>query len=60
MAYVNDGQWLSECRVSLTERKKKGEKSIFDRVWFSRKTAILEGAAMYSGIILHVDNDSKA
>ena len=26
--YVNEGQWLSECRVSLAERKKK-EKSRF-------------------------------
>ena len=47
--------------LSLTERKKKkGEKSIFDCVWFSRKTAILEGAAMHSGSISHVDNDSEA
>ena len=49
-SYVNEGQWLSECRVSLAERK-KGEKSIFDRVWFSKKTAVLEGTAMYSDII---------
>ena len=48
---------LSECQVVLAERR---EKSIFDRVWYSRKTAILEGAAMYSGSILHVDNDSEA
>ena len=58
-SYVNEGQWLSECRVILAERKKE-EKSIFDRVWFSRRMDVLEGAAMYSGIILHVDNDSEA
>ena len=39
---------------------KEWEKSIFDRVWFSSKIAVLEGAARYSGIILHVDNDSEA
>ena len=38
--YVNEGQWLSECRVSLAERKKD--------VWPSRKTAVLEGIVMYS------------
>ena len=63
-SYVSEGQWLSKCRVSLAERKKErkkeGEKSMFDSVWFSRKTAVLKGAAIYSGIILHVDNDSEA
>ena len=58
---VNEGQKLSECRVSLAERKKEeGEKSIFDRVWFSMKTAVLEGDAMYTGSISHVDNDGAA
>ena len=52
---VNEGQKLSEYRVSLAEgRKKKKERSrFFDCVWFSRKTAVLE---MFSGSILHVDN----
>ena len=40
--------------ASLKERKK----SIFDRVWFSMKTVVLEGAAMYTGSISHVDNNS--
>ena len=44
--YVNEGQWLSECQVSLAERKK--ERRIFNHVWSSRKTAVLEGTAMYS------------
>ena len=51
---------LASLKERKKERKKEGEKSIFDRVWFSRKTAVLEGAAMYSGSILHVDNDSEA
>ena len=43
--------------ASLKEREKEeGEKSIFDRVWFNMKTAVLEGAAMYAGSISHVDN----
>ena len=59
---VNEGQMLSECRVSLLKKKKEEERSIFDRVWFSMKTAILESAAiyMYTGSISNVDNDSKA
>ena len=36
---------ICEYRVSLAEEE-EGEKLIFDRIWFSRKTAILEGAAM--------------
>lgn len=47
-SYVNEGQWLSECRDSLAERKEE-EKSIFEHVW-----AVLEGVIMYSG------NDSEA
>ena len=69
--YVNEGQWLSKCQDSLAERKnerqkkkerkkEEGEKLIFDHVWFSGKTAVLEGAAMYSDSILHVDNDNDA
>ena len=50
--YVNEGQWLSECQVSLAERKK--ERRIFNHVWSSRKTAVLEGS------ISHADNDSEA
>ena len=47
--------------ASLKERKKK-EKSRFLTVSGSVgiKMAVLEGAAMYCGIILHVDNDSEA
>ena len=56
---VNDLK-LSECRVSLTEEEEEGEKSIFDRVCFSMKTALLEGAVMYTGSISHVDNDIEA
>ena len=33
------------------------QKSIFDRVWFGEKTAVLEGAATYSNSIPHVEND---
>ena len=60
---VNEGHKLSEYRVSLADGRKKneeGEKSIFDRVWFSRKTAILENDAVYTGSISHVDNDGAA
>ena len=59
---VNEGQKLSECRVSLAERKKEeeGEMSIFDCVWFSMKTDVLEGAAMYTGSISHMDNCNQA
>ena len=36
---VNEDQYVGEYRVSLAERKKErkkeGEKSIFDSVWFS-------------------------
>ena len=40
--YVNEGKKLSECRVGLAEgrKKKEGEKSIFDHIWFSRKTTV--------------------
>ena len=59
---VNKGQELSEYRVSPNEkeRKKEGEKSIFDSVWFSMWTAPYEGAAMCSGSISLVcyNNDS--
>ena len=51
---VNEGQKLSECRVSLVE-----ESSIFDGGWFSMKSAVLEGAAIYTARIIHVDNDSE-
>ena len=57
---VNEGQKLSEYRVSLAEGRTKGEKSIFDCVWFSRKTTILESMSMFSGSISHVDNDGDA
>ena len=43
----DEGQKLSKCSVSLAEEE--GEKSIFDLVWFSMKTAILEGADIYTG-----------
>ena len=49
-------KWLSECPVSLTERRKK---SVFDCAWFSRKMTVLEDATMCFGSILHVDNDSE-
>ena len=55
---------MSEYRVSLTEGRKKeeeeGEKTIFDHVWFSRKTAVLDSRIMSSGSISHVDNDGEA
>ena len=61
---VNEGQTLSEYQVSLTEgrkkKKKKEKKSIFDRVWFSRKIAILDSRTMSSGSISHEDNDGEA
>ena len=46
---VDEGQKLSDCWFSLADgrKKKEREKLIFDHVWFSRKTAILEGDAMY-------------
>ena len=44
---VDEGQKLSE--------KEEEQKSILDRVRFSMKTA-----AMYTGSISHVDNDSAA
>ena len=50
--------------ASLKERRKKeeeeGEKSIFDSVQFGVKTAVLEGTAMFSSSISHVENDSEA
>ena len=55
---VNEGQALSEYRVSLAEEE--GEKSIFDRVWFSRKTTVLDSVAKYSSSISHIDNDGEA
>ena len=45
--------------ASLKERKKEGEKSIFDCIWFSRKTVILESRSIFSGSISHVDYDKK-
>ena len=50
------------CRLAfLKERKKEEvEKSILDRVWFSRKTAVLDSRTMSSGSISHVDNDGEA
>ena len=60
---VNEGQKLSEYRVSLAEEERKkeeeGEKSIFDCVWFSRKTAVLDSRTMSSGSISRVDNDGE-
>ena len=57
---VNEGQALSEYRVSLAEEEEEeGEKSIFDRVWFSRKTTVLDSVAKYSSSISHVNNDSE-
>ena len=55
--------WASIELASLKKKKKKkkeGEKSIFDCVWFSRKTAVLESRSMFSGSISHVDNDGVA
>ena len=51
---MNEGQKLSEYRVSLAEeeRKKEGEKSIFDCVWFSRKTAVLESFL----VVFHIED----
>ena len=36
------------------------KKSVFDSVWFSMLTAVLEGAAICTGSISHIgyDNDS--
>ena len=53
---VNEGQKLSKYQVHPTE----GEKSILDHVWLSTKTAILEGAAVSTGSISHIDNNSEA
>ena len=44
-------------RKNERKRRKKEGENIFDRVW---QTAVLEGAAMYSGSILHVGNDNEA
>ena len=41
--------WVSIELASLKEEE--GEKLIFDRILFSMKTAILEGAAVYTGSI---------
>ena len=46
---VNEGQRLSEL-ASLKE----------DRVWFSRKTVVLDSRTISSGSISHVDNDGEA
>ena len=56
---LENGAYLCVSQVSPIERK-KGEKSIFDHVWFSMRTAVLEGASMCTGSIAHVDNDSEA
>ena len=55
--YVNEGLKLSECLVNLTE---EGGESRFLTVWFSMKTAVLEGDIMYTGSISHIDNESEA
>ena len=39
---VNEGQALSIELASLKEEEEEGAKSIFDRVWFSRKTTVLD------------------
>ena len=54
IVYMKVSGWA---RVELASLKK--EKSIFDCVWFSTKTAILERAAtcMYTGSISH-DNEA--
>ena len=56
---VNEGQKLSKYRVNLAKGKKE-EKSIFDRIWFSSKTAVLECTSMFSGIISHVSDNGEA
>ena len=57
---ANEGQALSEYRVSLAEGEEEGEKSIFDHIWFSRKITVLDHVAKYSSSISHVDNDGAA
>ena len=52
--YVNEGQSVE--LVSLKETW--GEMSTVSGS-VGRPAAVLEGATVYSGIILHVDNDSK-
>ena len=38
------------------EKKKEEQNSIFDRIWFSMKMAILESAAKYAGTISYEDD----
>ena len=55
--------WVSVELASLKEEEEEeeeGEKSIFDRVWFGMKTAVLEGDTKYFGSISHIKNDSEA
>ena len=52
--YENEGQEVNERRVSPTERRKEGKKSILDSVWFSRMTVVLEAVAMTTGGISHI------
>ena len=51
---VNKGQSWFSIAERKKERRSLGEQLISDCVWFSWKTDILEGAAMYTGSILHV------
>ena len=48
---------LASLKKEERRKKKEEQKSIFDRVWFGEKTAVLEGAATYSSSISHIEND---
>ena len=56
---MRKGQKLSEYRVSLAEGRKE-KSQLFDRVWFSRKTAVLDSRTMTAGSISRIDNDGEA
>ena len=55
---------MREYLVSPTKKKKKGERSILDGVWFSMLTAVFERAAMCAGsnshVHVHVGYDSDS
>ena len=48
---VNEGQLLSERRVSLAEEEER--RKIFDRVWSSRKTAVLD-RYVFPKVVFHM------
>ena len=51
---------ISQVSAGLALLKEERRKVDFDHIWFSRKTAILEGDTICTGSVLHIDKDGTA